>query len=42
MLRITDHADLLATFDDLLPTLAERDTPLFVEVVVAQDRHFDP
>jgi benzoylformate decarboxylase len=41
-LRITEHADLLEAFDDLIPSLAERETPLFVEVVVAPDDHFDP
>ncbi|MCW2995952.1 MAG: mdlC, partial [Conexibacter sp.] len=41
-IRITEHDDLLEAFDDLIPTLADRDTPLFVEVVVEQDLHFDP
>lgn len=41
-LRITQHDDLLARFDELVPALAERTTPLLVEVVVAQDEHFDP
>jgi benzoylformate decarboxylase len=41
-IKITDHADLLEAFDDLIPTLADRTTPLLVEVVVAQDLHFDP
>lgn len=41
-LRITDHADLLTAFEDLVPSLAERTTPLLVEVVVAPDAHFDP
>ncbi|HET6507316.1 MAG TPA: thiamine pyrophosphate-binding protein [Baekduia sp.] len=41
-LRITDHAQLLTAFDDLLPTLARRATPLLVEAVVAPDEHFDP
>jgi benzoylformate decarboxylase len=41
-LRITEHADLLEVFDDLIPSLADRTTPLLVEVVVAPDEHFDP
>jgi benzoylformate decarboxylase len=41
-LRITDHADLLTTFDDLIPSLAERTSPLLIECVVAPDEHFDP
>lgn len=41
-IRITEHADLLEAFDDLIPTLAQRDAPLLVEVVVEQDLHFDP
>ncbi|MCW2983295.1 MAG: mdlC, partial [Conexibacter sp.] len=40
--RITDHADLLSRFDDLLPTLASRESPILLEVVVEQDEHFDP
>jgi benzoylformate decarboxylase len=41
-IRITEHVDLLARFDDLIPSLGARETPLVVEVVVAQDEHFDP
>jgi benzoylformate decarboxylase len=41
-IRITEHADLLARFDDLIPALGARETPLVVEVVVAQDERFDP
>jgi benzoylformate decarboxylase len=41
-IRITEHADLLARFDDLIPSLSARETPLVVEVVVAQDERFDP
>jgi benzoylformate decarboxylase len=41
-IRITEHDELLAQFDELIPALAGRETPLLVEVVVAQDEHFDP
>lgn len=41
-LRITDHAELLTAFDDLIPSLADRTTPLLVDAVVAPDEHFDP
>jgi benzoylformate decarboxylase len=41
-IRITEHDDLLARFDDLIPALSGRETPLVVEVVVSQDKHFDP
>jgi benzoylformate decarboxylase len=41
-IRITEHADLLARFDDLIPSLSARETPLVVEVAVAQDERFDP
>jgi benzoylformate decarboxylase len=41
-IRITEHDDLLSTFDDVIPTLADRESPLLVEVVVAPDEHFDP
>lgn len=41
-IRITDHPTLIDRFDDLIPTLASRETPLVVEVVVAQDPRFDP
>jgi benzoylformate decarboxylase len=41
-LRITEHTELLTAFDDLIPSLADRTTPLLVEAVVAPDEHFDP
>jgi benzoylformate decarboxylase len=41
-ITITTHTNLLTTFDDLIPSLTSRETPLLVEVVVAQDQHFDP
>src|SRR3954447_13726274 len=40
--RVTEHAELLERFDALLPSLAERRTPLLLEIVVAQDPTFDP
>jgi benzoylformate decarboxylase len=40
--RVTDHDALLAQLDALLPTLAQRETPLLLEIVVAQDPTFDP
>ena len=33
--RIETYDDLLARFDEVLPTLADRDTPLVLEIVVA-------
>jgi benzoylformate decarboxylase len=41
-IRITEHADLLAQLDALLPGLAERRAPLLLEVAVAPDDTFDP
>ncbi|HEY6757975.1 MAG TPA: thiamine pyrophosphate-binding protein [Baekduia sp.] len=41
-IRISDHAALLSSFDEVIPTLAGRTSPLVVEVVVAPDEHFDP
>jgi hypothetical protein len=32
--RIEDYADLLARFDEVLPGLALRDTPLVLEIAV--------
>ena len=40
--RVDDHADLLAAFDEVLPGLAQRATPLLVEVIVEPDPDFDP
>src|SRR4051812_13514527 len=40
--RVSEHAELLERFDALLPTLAERRSPLLLELVVAQDPTFDP
>jgi benzoylformate decarboxylase len=40
--RIAEHADLLATLDELLPGLAGRTEPFVLEVVVAPDSTFRP
>jgi benzoylformate decarboxylase len=40
--RVSDHGALLEQLDALLPDLAERRTPLLLEVAVAQDPTFDP
>jgi len=40
--RIDRHDELLQRLDAELSTLADRDTPLLLEVVVAQDATFDP
>ena len=40
--RITTHPELIAALETLLPWLADRDEPLLLEVVVAQDATFDP
>jgi benzoylformate decarboxylase len=34
-IRVESHIDLLARLDDVLPALAQRDTPLVLEVAVA-------
>jgi benzoylformate decarboxylase len=33
--RIGEHDEMLAVFDDVLPTLADRDEPLLLEIVIA-------
>jgi benzoylformate decarboxylase len=40
--RVTDHPALLAQLDALVPALAQRRTPLLLEIAVAQDQTFDP
>ena len=40
--RIEAHDDLLTALDELLPELHERQSPLLLEIVVAQDETFDP
>jgi benzoylformate decarboxylase len=39
---ISEHGELLDTFDEVLPGLASREEPLLLEVVVAPDATFMP
>ncbi len=39
---VTSYEELVAVLDEVLPTLAERDEPLFLEVAVARDSTFQP
>ncbi len=39
---VTTYAELVAVLDDVVPTLAERDEPLLLEVAVARDPTFQP
>ena len=39
--RITEHGELLATLDEVVPALAGRDEPLLLDVVVEPDPTFD-
>jgi benzoylformate decarboxylase len=40
--RISDHASLLETFDEVLPALGERRTPLLIQVAIEPDPDFAP
>ncbi|WP_020672916.1 benzoylformate decarboxylase [Amycolatopsis nigrescens] len=40
--RIETHSELVAVFDEVLPTLAERTEPLLLDVAVAADPTFQP
>ncbi|HEY3541005.1 MAG TPA: hypothetical protein VGK79_00555, partial [Gaiellaceae bacterium] len=40
--RVADHASLVQALDDVVPTLAARNEPLLLEVVVEQDPEFAP
>jgi benzoylformate decarboxylase len=40
--RIRDYATLVETFDEVLPTLGERQTPLLVAVRIEADTEFVP
>jgi len=40
--RVADHASLTRVLDEVVPTLAARNEPLLLEVVVEQDRDFAP
>ena len=39
---MSDHAELLAVLDEVLPGLAGRDEPLLLEVAVAPEATFAP
>lgn len=39
---ITTHDELLGALDDVVPTLASRDEPLLLDVVVSPTQHFAP
>jgi benzoylformate decarboxylase len=39
--RVEGHDDLLRTLDEVMPSLADRDEPLMLEVVVAPDSDFE-
>jgi benzoylformate decarboxylase len=40
--RIETHDDLIATLDEVVPSLAERTEPLLLEMVVTTEKHFAP
>jgi benzoylformate decarboxylase len=40
--RLTSHEELVAALDEVVPTLAARDEPLLLDVVVAPTTHFAP
>jgi benzoylformate decarboxylase len=40
--RVTTHEELVATLDEVVPTLAERDEPLLLDVAIAPTRTFRP
>jgi benzoylformate decarboxylase len=40
--RIDTHEELVATLDDVVPGLGERNEPLLLEVVVVPDETFAP
>jgi benzoylformate decarboxylase len=40
--RVTEHDELLASLDELVPTLADRDAPFLLDVVVEPDADFAP
>jgi hypothetical protein len=39
---VSSFDELEAAFDEIVPELAARDEPLFLEVAVAPDAHFVP
>jgi benzoylformate decarboxylase len=40
--RISEHGELVQTLDDVIPTLAHRDQPLLLDVVIAPTQSFVP
>jgi benzoylformate decarboxylase len=40
--RISEHGELVQTLDDVIPTLAHRDQPLLLDVVIAPTQSFAP
>jgi benzoylformate decarboxylase len=40
--RIERHDDLIATLDEVIPTLADRSDPLLIEAVVTTEADFAP
>ncbi|MGZ8692963.1 MAG: thiamine pyrophosphate-dependent enzyme, partial [Gaiellaceae bacterium] len=40
--RVTTHDELLAALDEVIPTLAGRDEPLLLDVVIAPTTTFAP
>jgi benzoylformate decarboxylase len=40
--RVTTHEELLSTLDEVVPTLAERNEPLLLDVAIAPTRTFRP
>jgi benzoylformate decarboxylase len=40
--RLSDHAELLAALDEIVPSLADRTEPLVLDVVVEPDPTFEP
>jgi benzoylformate decarboxylase len=40
--RISTHDDLVASLDEVVPTLAERDEPLLLDVEIAPTTTFAP
>ena len=40
--RITEHGELVQTLDEVIPTLAHREQPLLLDVVIAPTETFAP
>ncbi|WP_204015090.1 hypothetical protein [Sphaerimonospora thailandensis] len=41
-IRLDSHGDLLATLDEVVPTLASRTEPLLLDIAVMPDAEFRP